>query len=215
MCRTDFQSGPRFDDGLEIRPTFDDGLEIRPTNHPAWTEPGEEIPLASAVVGRSKGRMAKLPDTPHRAAQCPDHRQPSIARRPGRANQVGHQPGGQPDQLPDDVSRVAEVFPLEQQGGFKQIRLDLPRDLNSAFTIEKYGIVPLDDLPEGTRLIDSYFRLPASAAGNPAIIIPYVTKTLRHGIVRMTGDPVFLIFWLLMIVGLLAAHRFLLRTQKQ
>lgn len=106
---------------------------------------------------------------------------------------------------------VTFTVPLEDQAGYRQIRLDFPSGLNSAFRIEKYEIDPLDNLPPGTQLLESYFRLSASATRNPAIIIPYLLKTLRHGMVRLAHDPAFLILWILLMGGLLVLHRALIR----
>lgn len=106
------------------------------------------------------------------------------------------------------------TVPLEDQAGYKQIRLDFPGDLKAAIRVEQYGIVSLGDLSADANRVDSYFSLSASATGNPAIIIPYILKTFRHGMVRMAHDPSFLIFWLIMIGGLLALHRILVRSRK-
>ncbi len=104
------------------------------------------------------------------------------------------------------------IVPLDQQAGYKQIRLDLPSDLDTAFSVEKYAIIPAAEFPENVQIVEGYSRLSMTATRNPAIIIPFLVKTLRHGMVRMAHDPAFLIFWLLSIGGLLAAHRVVIRS---
>jgi len=104
---------------------------------------------------------------------------------------------------------------LDNQAGFRQLRLDLPPDLNAPFRIERYALVPLADLPEDANLVDTYSALTASETGEAVVIIPYLIKTVRHGLTRLSRDPAFLLVWLLMFAGLLVLHRILIRTDRR
>lgn len=104
------------------------------------------------------------------------------------------------------------VVPLTRQAGYKQIRLDLPTDLDTPFAIEQFERVPADAFPKDAVVVEPYYRLSASETRNPAIIIPFLVKTFRHGMVRMSRDPAFLTFWLLLIVALLFVHRMVRKT---
>ncbi|MDW7772666.1 MAG: hypothetical protein SCH71_07220 [Desulfobulbaceae bacterium] len=107
------------------------------------------------------------------------------------------------------------VVPLTQQAGYRQIRLDFPGDIDTPFMVEKYEIVPAGEFPEEAVVVESYSRLAEAEVRNPAILIPFVIRAIRHGAGRLAHDPAFLIFWLLLIVALLASHRAVLRSAGQ
>jgi hypothetical protein len=107
------------------------------------------------------------------------------------------------------------VIPLKHQAGHKQIRLDLPRNLESAFIIENFKLIPINDLPEDALTIEPYYSYTELGACSPHIIIPHLIHTIKHGCSRMTKDPIFLLTWLLFITLTLFAIRLVTRDIKK
>ena len=117
-----------------------------------------------------------------------------------------------------DGSPNKVVVPLDHTAGFTQIRLDFPSYISTAFKVEDYAIVSLNDLHEGYEQIEAYYNLSIEESLKPEIVVPYFLKSLAHGPKRMMSDPFFLFFWLSLIFSILFAIRYTaksLRTEKQ
>ncbi len=100
------------------------------------------------------------------------------------------------------------IVPLGHTAGFRQIRLDFPSYIDTAFKVENYSIVPLSSPTEDYQVVDAYYNLSIEESLKPEILIPYLLKAIAHGPQRLTHDLLFLVFWSLLIVVLLFLIRF-------
>jgi len=100
------------------------------------------------------------------------------------------------------------IIPLEHTAGFTQIRLDFPSYIDTTFKVENYEVLSLADVDDEYTKVDAYYSLSVEDSLKPEISIPYFLKALSHGPERMTHDLAFLVFWLLLIIGLLFLIRF-------
>ncbi len=99
------------------------------------------------------------------------------------------------------------IVPLDHTAGFTQVRLDFPSHIDTSFKVEDYEIVSLNDPPENIDVIDAYYSLSIKDSLKPAILFPYLLKTLKHGPQRLSHDKGFLLFWLILIGSLLYTIR--------
>ncbi len=111
-----------------------------------------------------------------------------------------------------DGSPTKMTVPLEHTAGFIQIRLDFPSHIDTTFKVENYEVVSLADINDEFKKVDAYYSLSIEDSLKPEIIIPYILKALSHGPQRMTHDLAFLVFWLLLIIGLLFLLRFTVKN---
>lgn len=114
----------------------------------------------------------------------------------------------QPEKAGDKINFT---IPLKRQAGYKQIRLDFPRDFKSSFIIEEVKLIPLQELPKDSVIIEPYYNLSVSDVRTPRVIIPHLMHTIKHGGARMTHDPIFLLTWLLLITMILFTIRVVTR----
>lgn len=110
----------------------------------------------------------------------------------------------QPEKAGDKINFT---IPLKRQAGYKQIRLDFPRDFNSSFIIEEVKLIPIKEIPEDSVITEPFYNLSVSGASKPRVIIPHLLHTIKHGCARMTHDPIFLLTWLLLITMILFTIR--------
>lgn len=99
------------------------------------------------------------------------------------------------------------IVPLDHIATFSQIRIDFPSYLDTNFTLEEYEIVSLDNPPDEVEIVSAFRILTMDEALNPHILVPYLQKSLKHGLQRFTQDKLFFFSWILLLMVLLYAIR--------
>lgn len=112
---------------------------------------------------------------------------------------------------PGQGDTLAFTVPIPRAVGYNQIRLDLPRDLDVSFSIEKYEVRDLRMLENTENQVEVYSTLSTSEAKELDTIIPYLIYTLKHGGKRLLADLPFFVFWSLLIILILFSIRFVKR----
>ncbi len=103
------------------------------------------------------------------------------------------------------------IIPLDNIASFTQIRLDFPSDLSERFFLEEYKIISIEDFPDNVDIKPVFRILTMDETLNPHIIVPYILKSIRHGVWRLSQDKGFLFFWILLMGVLLYFMRILLQ----
>jgi hypothetical protein len=115
--------------------------------------------------------------------------------------------------LPDKTGNTLKFFiPLSNQEGYKQFRLDFPRDLRASFRVKRFEIITDQQRAEDVERIEPFYKLTATETRTPEIIIPYIIHGIQHGLSRLPKDPAFLIVWLLLIFTALVGTRIVSRS---
>ncbi len=99
------------------------------------------------------------------------------------------------------------IVPLRNRTGYKGFRLDFPRDLATPFLVKDFTIISGHHQPDNVEIIEPYQHLTVAEAKIPEVMIPYLWQTFRHGMSRLSKDPVFLIFWLFLMGIILISTR--------
>lgn len=118
--------------------------------------------------------------------------------------------------LPEKKGDTITFFvPLNNQGGFRQFRLDFPRDIETSFQVKRFEIVTDQQIAEDVKRIEPFYKLTVTETRTPGVIIPYILHGIQHGLSRLLKDPAFLIVWVLLIFGALVTTRIISRDLRK
>ncbi len=104
------------------------------------------------------------------------------------------------------------VIPLDNQAGYKQFRLDFPRDIKTSFQVKSFRPVTGDQIPGDVERIEPFYKLTVTETRTPGVIIPYILHAIQHGLSRLLKDPAFLVIWLSLILAVLICTRIISRS---
>ena len=104
------------------------------------------------------------------------------------------------------------VVPLTTQAGYKQFRLDFPRDMKASFQVKSFRPVTGEQIAGDVERVEPFYKLTVTETRKPGVIIPYILHAIKHGLSRLLKDPAFLIVWLLLIFGALVGSRMVSRS---
>jgi hypothetical protein len=105
------------------------------------------------------------------------------------------------------------IVPLRRDVGYDQIRFDLPRDLDSSFSILKHELVELNSQEISAKIVEPFSSLNAMEAKSLDILIPYIFHAIKHGCQRLVSDLPFFFFWIALIVITLFGIRIIARKK--
>ena len=115
--------------------------------------------------------------------------------------------------LPEKTGDTIKFFvPLNTQAGYKQFRLDFPRDIRVSFQVKSFEVKTDQQIAGDVTRIEPFYKLTVTETRTPGVIIPYILHAIRHGLSRLLQDPAFLIVWLLLIFGALLGTRIVSRS---
>jgi hypothetical protein len=118
--------------------------------------------------------------------------------------------------LPEKNGDTIKFFvPLNNQSGYRQFRLDFPRDIGTSFQVKRFEAVTDQQLAEDVKRIEPFYKLTVTETRTPGVIIPYILHGIQHGLSRLLKDPAFLVVWLLLIFGALIGIRIISRDLRK
>ena len=118
--------------------------------------------------------------------------------------------------LPATTGDSLKFFiPLNNQAGYKQFRLDFPRDMTASFQVKSFTPVTRNQIAGDVERIEPFYKLTVTETRTPGVIIPYILHAIQHGLSRLLKDPGFFIVWLFLILAALVCTRMVSRSLRK